>query len=159
MSVGDLLDHVLTLTEVFTGVAQRRPATAPPAPPSAANLPRKWRDELRRRLDALAEAWSAPGAWEGTASVAGADLPATVAGMVVLDELVVHGWDLAAATGQPYDVSEPEIEAVAQFVSSFPAPRNGSLFGPAVEVDDGAPPLDRLLGQTGRDPAWRPPTP
>jgi uncharacterized protein (TIGR03086 family) len=157
MRVGDLLDHVLMLTEVFAGVAQKHPGVAPPGPPSAANLPENWREELGRRLDALVEAWSAPVAWDGVASVAGSDLPATVAGMVVLDELVVHGWDLAAATGQPYDVTEPEIEAAAQFVASFPAPRNGSLFGPVVAVDDGAPPLDRLLGQTGRDPAWRPP--
>jgi uncharacterized protein (TIGR03086 family) len=157
MSVGDLLDHVLTLTEVFTGVAQKHPGRVPPRPPSAANLPKNWPEELRRRLDALVEAWCNPGAWDGVASVAGSDLPATVAGMVVLDELVVHGWDIAAANGQPYDVTEFEIEAAAQFVSSFPAPRNGSLFGPVVEVDNGAPPLDRLLGQTGRDPAWRPP--
>ncbi|MDQ6696026.1 MAG: TIGR03086 family metal-binding protein [Actinomycetota bacterium] len=157
MSVGDLLDHVLMLTEVFTGVAQKYPGVAPPGSPSAANLPGEWREELRRRLGALVEAWSDPSAWDGIASVAGSDLPATVAGMVVLDELVVHGWDIATATGQPYDVTGSEIEAAAQFVSSFPAPRNGSLFGPVVEVDDGAPPLDRLLGQTGRDPAWRPP--
>jgi hypothetical protein len=26
-----------------------------------------------------------------------------------------------------------------------------------VEVRDDAPVLDRLLGQTGRDPGWRPP--
>jgi uncharacterized protein (TIGR03086 family) len=157
MSVGDLLDHVLMLTEVFTGVAQKHPGVAPPGPPSAANLPENWREELRRRLEALVEAWSDPVAWDGVASVAGSDLPATVAGMIALDELVVHGWDIAAATGQRYDVTESEIEAAAQFVSSFPAPRNGLLFGPVVEVDDSAPPLDRLLGQTGRDPAWRPP--
>lgn len=159
MSVGDLLDHVLILTEVFAGVAQKHPGAAPPGPPSAANLAENWREELRRRLDALVAAWSDPGAWDGVASVAGSDLPASVAGMVVLDELVVHGWDIAAATGQAYEVSEPEIEAVAQFVSSFPAPRNGSLFGPVVEVENAAPPLDRLLGQTGRDPAWRAPAP
>ena len=157
LSVGDLLDHVLILVDVFTGVAQGRPGAAPPTPPSAANLPEQWRDELRRRLDALVEAWAEPGAWDGTKSVAGNELPATVAGMVVLDELVVHGWDLAAATGQDYDVSEPEVEAAAGFVSSFPAPRNGQLFGPVVEVPDDAPPFHRLLGQTGRNPHWRPP--
>ena len=138
MSVGDLLDHVLMLTEVFTGVARKHPGAAATRPPSVANLPENWREELRRRLDALVEAWSDPGAWDGVASVAGSDLPATVAGTVVLDELVVHGWDIAAATAQRYDVTESEIEAAAQFVSSFPAPRNGALFGPVVEVHHGA---------------------
>jgi uncharacterized protein (TIGR03086 family) len=78
--------------------------------------------------------------------------------MVVLDELVVHGWDLAVATRQAYEAPDAEVEAAAQFVASFPAPRNGALFGPVVEVTDDASPFDRLLGQTGRDPAWRPPS-
>ncbi len=34
----------------------------------------------------------------------GVDLPGEVAGLVALDELVVHGWDVARATGQAYDV-------------------------------------------------------
>lgn len=157
LRLGDLLDHVLMLSEVFAGVAHKRPGVAPPGPPSAANLPEDWPEELRRRLDALVAAWADPAAWDGEASVAGQDLPGEVAGLVVLDELVIHGWDIAAATGRPYDVSEPEIDAVSQFVSSFPAPRTGALFGPVVDVPADASPLDRLLGETGRDPAWRPP--
>jgi hypothetical protein len=31
------------------------------------------------------------------------------------------------------------------------------LFGPVVEVPDDAPLLDRVIGLTGRDPAWSPP--
>ena len=42
------------------------------------------------------------------------------------------------------------------FVTSFDAPRDGTLFGPIVPVATDASPLDRLLGLTGRDPAWQP---
>jgi uncharacterized protein (TIGR03086 family) len=85
------------------------------------------------------------------------EMPAEVVGLVALDELVVHGWDIAVATAQPYDPSTQEIEASMAFVASFDAPRDGALFGPIVSVADDAPQLDRLLGLTGRDPSWQPP--
>ena len=90
--------------------------------------------------------------------VGGMELPAAVAGLVVLDELVVHGWDIAVSTGQRFEPSVAEIEAASSFVESFDAPRDGNLFGPVVPVPDSAAPLDRLLGLTGRDPRWHPPT-
>ena len=131
MTVGDLLDHVLMLTQVFTGVAQKHPG-APPGPPSAGQLPRTG----ARSCAAVSMRSSrhgpirVPGMGKRP-SLLGPQ-PATVAGMIVLDELVVHGWDLAAATGQPYDVIlESEIEAAAQFVSSFPAPSNGCCSAPS----------------------------
>lgn len=37
-------------------------------------------------------------------SAGGVDLPRQVAGLVALDEVVLHGWDVAKATGQPYNV-------------------------------------------------------
>ena len=42
--------------------------------------------------------------------------------------------------------------------TAFDAPRDGNLFGPVVPVPDNAPPLDKLLGLTGRDPGWKPPS-
>src|SRR6266581_4808384 len=89
-----------------------------------------------------------------------ADLPGEVAGLVALDEVVVHGWDVARATGQPYECDASSLEAVHAFVSQFSEPgqeaaRSG-LFGPVVEVPDEAPLLDRVIGLTGRDPAWSP---
>jgi uncharacterized protein (TIGR03086 family) len=88
-------------------------------------------------------------------SAAGVPLPGEVAGLVALDELVVHGWDLAVATGQPYSPSVEEVDAAMSFVTAFDAPRDGGLFGAIVPVPDDAPALERLLGLTGRDPAWR----
>ena len=51
----------------------------------------------------------------------GVDLPGEVAGIVALDELVVHGWDLAKATGQPADYDGPGLEAVYALVEQFRA--------------------------------------
>ena len=109
----------------------------------------------RRDLALLAEAWSDPAAWEGMTSAAGVALPGQVAGLVALDELVVHGWDVAAAIGQPYAPPVGDVEAAMSFVATFDAPRDGNLFGPVVHVPDDAPALDRLLGLAGRDPKWR----
>lgn len=54
-----------------------------------------WRDTLRQRLPALVEAWRSPEAWDGMTRAGGVDLPGEVAGLVALNELVLHGWDLA----------------------------------------------------------------
>ena len=88
------------------------------------------------------------------------DLPGEVAALVALDEVVVHGWDLARATGQDYDPGEAAILACLGFAQSFEPPADaddGGLFGPPVPVPDDAPALDRLAGATGRDPRWTPP--
>ena len=90
----------------------------------------------------------------------GVDLPGEVAGVVALDELVVHGWDVARASGQAFDCEQPLLEVVHGFVVQFAGPgqeeqRNG-LFGPEVPLPDDAPFLDRVLALAGRDPAWSP---
>ena len=157
--VGDLIDHLGFFATRFV-VAARKETDGPlaePPPPSRANLEEGWRDRLARDLLTLADAWSDPQAWEGSTYAGSFELPAEVAGLVALDELVVHGWDIAVATGQHYAPTAPEVEGAMAFVSSFEAPRDGRLFGPVVAVPGEATGLDRLLGLTGRDPRWRPP--
>ena len=154
--MGDLIDHVGALTKGFIAVARKNvDGTEAPVRPDAANLEVGWRDRVVRDLATLAEAWRDPAAWEGMTSAAGVALPGHVAGLVALDELVVHGWDIAVAIGQPYAPPVEDVEAAMSFVAAFDAPRDGNLFGPAVPVPDNAPALDRLLGLTGRDPRWR----
>ena len=74
-----------------------------------------------------------------------------------LDEVIVHGWDIAVGSRQRFSCEPPLVEAAYGFVQSVVA-RNPQgtpgLFGPPVPVPDDAPLLDRLLGLTGRDPAW-----
>ena len=91
--------------------------------------------------------------------VGGVDLPGEVAGVVGLDELVVHGWDLAQATGQAYECDPASLAAVHGFVQQFAspemAPQRDGLFGPVVTVAEDAPLLDQVIGLAGRDPHWR----
>ena len=88
-------------------------------------------------------------------------MPAEIMGMVALDELVLHGWDLARATGQPFHADPASVQAsLGFFAASMSEPcqeagREG-LYGPVVPVPDGASDLDRLLGFAGRDPQWAP---
>lgn len=156
-SVAGLLDHLVGLAEAFRCAAEKTPLPGQASASPDALVP-DWRTRLPRQLPALAEAWRSPAAWEGTASAGGVEMPAPAMAAVALDELVVHGWDLAVATGQPYSVSDADVEACISFagaVGESPDERAG-LYGPRVPVPADAPLFDRLLGLTGRDPAWRP---
>jgi uncharacterized protein (TIGR03086 family) len=158
-TLGDLVDHVGGLAAAFTAAARKDFGDASAQGPSgdASRLGDDWRTRIPRDVAALAEAWRDPGAWSGMTQAGGLELPGEVAGLVALDELVIHGWDVARASDQPYDPDAQTLEAVHGFVAQFSesgqeAPEG--LFGPVVEVPEDAPLLDRVLGLTGRDPAW-----
>ncbi len=162
VSVGDLLHHVLGLSVAFRDAARKDlgPTTRidpGSSRPSAALLPADWRTRLPRLLDELAAAWRDPAAWEGATRAGGVALPAVVAGRVALNELVLHGWDLARATGQEYTCDEATLRTSIDFLSQATdeADRAGA-FGPVVEVPPDAPLLDRAVGLGGRSPSWAP---
>lgn len=161
-TLGDLVEHVGGLALAFTAAAAKRTGELGSQPPSGdrRRLPGDWRDRIPRDLAAMAEAWRDPAAWTGMTRAGGIDLPGDVAGVVALDELVVHGWDVARASGQPYDGDASSLEAVHGFVAGLAAPGQeairGGIFGPVVAVPAGARLLDRVIGLTGRDPAWSP---
>lgn len=153
--VAGLLDHLVGLTLAFRMAAEK---TVPDGGPQldAASLAPDWHTRLPGRLDALVDAWRAPGAWDGMTEAGGVRMPAEVMAVVALDELVVHGWDLAVATGQGYRPHEESVRRCLEFAESVgddPEARAG-LYGPVVPVPANAPLLDRLLGQTGRHPGW-----
>lgn len=164
-TVAGLLDHLVGLTVAFRAAAVKEPDVAPGGPAaSGGQLAADWRERLPRQLDELAAAWRADAAWTGMTAVGGVTLPGEVAGVVALDELVLHGWDLARGTGQELRCDDASVEVVLGFTASTATSdgagtaSDGGLFGPAVAVPDDAPPLDRALGFAGRDPAWRPPS-
>ena len=160
MNVADLLVHVLGSAVAFRDAAAKLSGPTTDAPPDAdgADLPTDWRYSILNRLTELADAWRNPAAWQGETRAGGITMPAEEAGAVINNELVLHAWDLAVATDQPYAVAAENLEASWEFVSrvpDHPEAREG-LFGPRLPVADDAPLLDRTLAYAGRDPQWVP---
>ena len=161
-TVGDLVEHVGGLALAFTAAAnkERSKYTEEPAPGSAERLGDDWRTRIPRDLANLAQAWRNPEAWTGMTRIAGGDSPAEVVGLVAADELVVHGWDVARATGQPYDPEPAVLDAARSFLAMFASPDAPAgpevAFGPSRPMPDDAPPLDRVVALAGRDPGWAP---
>lgn len=104
-------------------------------------------------LGDLASAMTAPGALDRTVAAPFGEVPGeTFARFVVLDGLV-HGWDLATATGQPYEPPEALVAAVDAFARQAVDPlRDGQTFAAAVEPNPAATPIERLAAYTGRRP-------
>jgi uncharacterized protein (TIGR03086 family) len=165
-NVAALLDHLMGLSLAFTWAANKSapdgPTQAGSAPGQATeeNLDPRWRTLLPERLRELVAAWRDPAAWEGMTEAGGVRMPAEVMGVVALDELVLHGWDLARATGQEFHCDPASTAAVLAFTEASAQPEQAAgregLFGPVVPVPADAPALDRALGFAGRDPAWSP---
>jgi len=162
-ALGDLIDHVGGLAIAFAAAASKerdeRTGQAPPG--NAARLGADWRERIPRDLKALGLAWQEPGAWLGMTRIAGMDTPAETVGLVLADELAVHGWDVARATRQPYTCEPYVLEAARQFLEMFASPDAPSgpevPFGAATVLLPEAPLLDRVVALAGRDPSWSPP--
>ena len=158
MTVADLLDHVDGFSLAFAAAAAKQPGGGAPSADGTRLVP-DWRTRLPEQLARLADAWQDETAWAGMTAAGGLEMPAQVAGNVAINEVVVHGWDIAKATGQDYGCDGELVQAAFSFVQAAversPEGTPG-LFGPPVAVAAGAPALDRLIGLTGRDPGWRP---
>jgi uncharacterized protein (TIGR03086 family) len=156
--VAGILAHIVGLSTAFRDGARKVEGPTTSTPPGPMPLPADWRTLVPRLTEELAEAWRDPSAWEGETTVGGASMPAPNIAGFANDELVIHGWDLAVATGQPYEVAEENLQAAWQLVSNFPddPDARAGLFGPRVPIADDAPLLDRVLAYAGRDPGWTP---
>jgi hypothetical protein len=75
----------------------------------------------------------------------------------LMQEIVLHSWDLAAATGQtprfPDDVAATVLRRLD--VEQDPERNDGWYRSPVLTGSDSL--LDRAVARSGRDPAWRQP--
>ena len=142
-TVGDLLDHVMKLSLAFAQTAKKTNDDDSAPEPSAADLPPHWRSRTPVLLEELATAWKQPEAWTGTARAGGVTMPAADLGVVAMNELVMHSWDLSQATGQDFAADPRILEALIEFLGKG-----------QVTADDEASLLDQALRLAGRDPNW-----
>ena len=158
-AVHHMLGHLFGLATAFRDAGRKDlGATTDTAPDTAVpDIGPDWRETLPKVLDELAEAWRDPAAWTGETRAGGITLPGAIAGLVAADELVIHAWDLARATGQQYEPDRAALQASYDFLeASAEDPSRGEIFGPVVPLPDDAPLLDRAVGLSGRDPGWKP---
>jgi uncharacterized protein (TIGR03086 family) len=159
-ALGDLIEHVggLALAFAAAGRKERNAYTEMAGAGDASRLGAGWRERIPRDLAALAQAWAEPAAWTGMTRLAGDDSPAAVVGLVLADELAVHGWDMARASGQAYACEPGILAAALKFLQMFASPDAPAgpevAFGPARILLEEAPLLDRVVAMAGRDPGW-----
>ncbi|GEC04277.1 TIGR03086 family protein [Streptomyces spinoverrucosus] len=158
MAVRNLLGHLVGLTVAFRDAGRKAlgPTTDTSPDETVPDIGPGWREELPKVLDELADTWRDPAAWTGMTRAGGVDLPGAIAGAVAINELVIHAWDLARATGQPYAPDPAALRSSYDFlITAADDPiRDDTLFGPIVTVPEDAPLLDRAVGLSGRDPGW-----
>lgn len=85
---------------------------------------------------------------------------------VASDDLPIHGWDLAKATGLDTTIHPEDVRRLWDSTTALGEEMLHKLrvpeafgpgvfvFGPEVPVPQDAPLQDRLLGMLGRDPSW-----
>jgi uncharacterized protein (TIGR03086 family) len=144
-TVRGVLEHMVGGATMFAAAFRGETATEP----DTSDVLGAFGPALGNLVDAIRE----PGALERTVAAPFGDVDGdTFARFVVLDGLV-HGWDLATATGQPYDPPAELVAAVEAFARQALDPlRDGNTFAEAVEPAAGASPIERLVAYTGRRP-------
>ncbi|MGW0825005.1 TIGR03086 family metal-binding protein [Streptomyces sp. NPDC002845] len=153
-----LVNHLFHVVVEFRELAAKQSADFT-STPDRVGEGEGWREGFAEAAGRLVEAWSQPGAEEGTSGEMG--LPARTVGCLVLLDLTVHGWDLARATGQEYR-PDPAATGLLPLLGGVvaemaPTGRRMGAFGEPVTVPEEADTFARLLGETGRDPGWRRP--
>ena len=107
----------------------------------------------RAQLDRALAAWAPAEVWDSEIDTGGGKTPAPQIAAMILMEMVLHGWDLATATGQPFQVSDEVAATVAKAVAATAEMyRQYDGFAAEVEVGPDATPLEKALAVSGRRP-------
>lgn len=92
-----------------------------------------------------------PDAMDTTVHLSFGDFPGSEYAMQLFADLLIHGWDLARATGQP-DGMDPNLVAICSgwFAGVAEGYRAGGAVAPRPAVPTGADPQTQLLADFGR---------
>lgn len=153
-NVRELVNHMVIGNRLFTGILRGEAAVPPDA------LDPKTNDALgddpaaayRGAAEDLLAAFRQPGVLEQLFQVPVGTVPGIATAQLRTVEELVHGWDLARATGQqpqfPDEIVERSLEFTRGKLADVPPDR--TPFGQPQPVPDHAPPIDRLVALLGR---------
>jgi len=140
-----LVSHVVTGNRLFAAALR---GDQPAQPSADADLVVAFGDSGSELLTAFAS----PGALERVVQVPFGTVPGEVALHLRITEILVHGWDIAAATGQRAEFDEAvagqELEFSRGALGAIPPDRRP--FGPAQQAPPDASAIDRLAALLGR---------
>jgi uncharacterized protein (TIGR03086 family) len=162
-TLGDLLAHMTVQQQGFAAASAGRGAdlevwkVSAPGPDPVA--------DYAMASELVIAAFAEPGVLErGFALpeiIPGVEFPAPQAISFHFIDNVVHGWDVARALGQPFELDADLVQAAVPVAEAVPEGerrlRPGAAFRPGLPAPDGASPMDRVLALLGRSPAWTPP--
>jgi len=147
-----LLNHIIGGNHMFAELA-RGGTTDPTGEMDDHTRPDPGTNYLTSAESVLA-AWSEPGAMERRCRMPFGEIPAPAAVSIHFLDVVVHGWDLARATGQDTSI-DADLAAEALDISHgllSPELRQAGAFGPEIPASADDPLHFRLVAFTGRTP-------
>lgn len=149
--VRGVMNHMIGGARFFAAQLRGEPVPAPPSPDTDLTG-----DDpvgtFAAAMEELLAATRAPGAYERTVVAPFGEVPGAVVAQFLTLDGMVHAYDLATATGQPYAPPDELVAAVLAFAEQAIAPemRDGDTFAAAVTPPADASGLQRLVAFTGR---------
>ena len=141
--VRTLMNHMLETQRYFVGSARGQSVSPPGQTPPTGLLSD---DPVKDFKKAREETMSTYGDRDVL------EKSGTTLGIAVADQLL-HGWDLAKATGQDTTMPPPLAEAAFQMIhGKLTDAQRKAAFKPEVPIDSAASTQDKLLAYAGRDP-------
>jgi uncharacterized protein (TIGR03086 family) len=142
-TVRDLLNHMLATQQYFVGSA-RGEDVSPPGPTPPELLSEDPVADFSRARDETLSTYGEDGVVERTGPALG----------IAFADQLLHGWDLARATGQDATMPDGLAQAAYDVVHGrFTDEQRQGVFGPEIPAPADASPQDRLLAYVGRDPS------
>jgi uncharacterized protein (TIGR03086 family) len=141
-SARDVVDHVVKTQGMFLGFVGGELAPGPPDPAGA------WASASAQTQAVLDDPQRAAQEFDG---LMGRSSYADAVDRFLCTDLVVHGWDLATATGQGWTAAPEDLSKVRDVVASFgDAARSPGAFGPELEAPADADEQTKVLALVGR---------
>ena len=153
--VSDLLGHLVGVANRIASIGRGEIQPEELATPAAVS-PEAWSTLFDQAMSEALTAWRDDALLTRDLVLPFGTFPGPLVAQIYLLELVVHSWDLAAATGQGSILDDDLAHGALPIAEAMlpPEPRGGEMpFEAVVAVGDDRPIYERLAGYLGRQPA------